>query len=169
MVQVYSNCAAAELFLNGRSCGTKRRESQDFPAPGLRWMIPFEEGENRLRVVAHQGATEVTDEITFRYQTAKWEKPAKFVFEEIARAGGVVTLEARLVDTKGMQCLDARHAVRFALAGDRSVIENLGIAGGSRQVELSNGRALVRVRAKGESVVSVSGKDLPTAFRTVRG
>ncbi|MGO9257949.1 MAG: glycoside hydrolase family 2 TIM barrel-domain containing protein [Bryobacteraceae bacterium] len=169
MVKVYSNCSTAELFLNGQSCGVKRRDSQDFPAAGLRWVIPFTEGENRLRVVAHSDAAEVTDEIAFRYQTAKWDNPAKFLFEEIARAGGVVTLEARLVDAHGVQCLDARPAVRFALAGDGALVENLGTAGGSRQVELSNGRAVVRVRAKGESVVSVSCKDVPTVFRTVVG
>ena len=33
MVKVYSNCARAELFLNGKSCGVKQRNSQDFPAP----------------------------------------------------------------------------------------------------------------------------------------
>ena len=36
-VHVYSNCDRAELFLNGKSLGTKQRDSQDFPAAGLRW------------------------------------------------------------------------------------------------------------------------------------
>ena len=56
MVKVYSNCAAAELFLNGKSCGVKQRNSQDFPGAGLRWMVPFQAGENHLRVVARRGA-----------------------------------------------------------------------------------------------------------------
>lgn len=173
MVKVYSNCATAELFLNGKSCGARKRDSQDFPAAGLRWMVAFEEGDNRLRVQAHSqvtvdGVALAFDELTVRYQTVKWEKPAKFVFEEIARVGTLVTLMARLVDANGVQCLDARHRVRFALAGGGSLIENLGTATGSRQVELYNGRALVRVRAKGESVVSVSAKDVPAAFCTVK-
>ncbi len=29
----------------------ERRNSQDFPAAGLRWPVQFQEGENRLRVV----------------------------------------------------------------------------------------------------------------------
>jgi hypothetical protein len=52
MVQVYSNCDTAELFLNGKSCGVKKRNGQDFPAAGLRWIVPFQAGENHLCVVA---------------------------------------------------------------------------------------------------------------------
>ncbi len=116
MVKVYSNCASAELFLNGKSCGVKQRNSQDFPCAGLRWMVPFRDGENHLRVVASQGAAQVTDETRFQYQTDKWDKPARFVLEESGRADGIVTVQARLLDAKGVQCLDARAAVRFALA-----------------------------------------------------
>jgi beta-galactosidase len=60
--------------------------------------------------------------------------------------------------------------VRFALAGDGELIQNLGTSTGSRQVELYNGRALIRARmAKGEAVVSVSAEKLGTAFVTLRG
>jgi beta-galactosidase len=170
MVKVYSNCASAELFVNGKSAGVKQRNSQDFPAAGLRWMASFQSGENHLRVVARRGSVEVTDEIRFRYQTEKWDKPAKLMLTETGRANGVVTIEARLVDAKGLQCLDARNAVRFALAGDGELIQNLGTSTGSRQVELYNGRALIRARmAKGEAVVSVSAEKLGTAFVTLRG
>ena len=34
MVKVYSNCAEAELFVNGRSLGAKKRNGQDFPGGG---------------------------------------------------------------------------------------------------------------------------------------
>ena len=165
MVKVYSNCASAELFVNGKSAGVKQRNSQDFPAAGLRWMANFQPGENHLRVVAKKGSVEVTDEIRFKYQTEKWDKPAKFALTEAGRADGVVTLEARLLDAKGVQCLDARNAVRFGLAGDGALIQNLGTSTGSRQVELYNGRAIIRARfTKGEVVVSVSSDKLPTAF-----
>ena len=39
MVHVYSNCESVELFLNGQSLGVKKRDSQDFPAAGLRWQV----------------------------------------------------------------------------------------------------------------------------------
>ncbi len=52
IVKVYSNCPTAELFVNGESAGTRQRNSQDFPAAGLRWMVKFAPGKNHLRVVA---------------------------------------------------------------------------------------------------------------------
>ncbi len=52
MVKVYSNCPAAELFLNGVSQGVRQRNSQNFPAAGLRWIVNFREGENVLLVRA---------------------------------------------------------------------------------------------------------------------
>jgi len=170
MVKVYSNCASAELFLNGKSCGVRQRNSQDFPCAGLRWMTPFQAGENHLRVVAGKGAVEVTDEIRFRYQTEKWDKPAKLAILETARQGNVVTVEVRLSDARGVLCLDARNAVRFAIAGDGELLQNLGTSTGSRQVELYNGRALIRVRMKnGQAAVSVSAEKLPAALVTIQG
>lgn len=169
MVKVYSNCPSAELFLNGKSCGVKKRDSQDFPAAGLRWQVPFQPGENALKVVATKGGQQVTDEIRFRYQTEKWGKPAKFVWEEVGRKNGAVTFEVRLLDANGAQCMDARNAVRFAAGGDGKLVENLGTGTGSRAMELYNGRGLVTVvLPKGEAVLSVSSSGVPTVFVTVK-
>jgi beta-galactosidase len=116
-------------------------------------------------VVARKGGVEVADEITFQYQTAKWEKPAKLDLREVTRKDGVVTVEARLFDAKGVQCLDSRQRVRFALAGDGLLLDNLGTSTGSREVELYNGRALISLKTNGGvSEVSVASKDVPTAF-----
>ena len=78
MVKVYSNCDSAELFLNGASCGAKKRNSQDFPAAGLRWSVRFRPGENHLRVTGRKNGANVADEIRFQYQTEKWQMPARF-------------------------------------------------------------------------------------------
>jgi beta-galactosidase len=168
MVKVYSNCPAAELFVNGKSRGVKQRHSQDFPAAGLRWQVVFQPGENHVRVVARKGGVEVADEIRFRYQTEKWDKPAQLVIEETGRTGTIVTLLARLLDAKSVPCLDARDVIRFKLAGDGELIQNLGTTRGSRQVEMYNGHAVIRVRlAKGEAVVSAAVAGMPTALHTI--
>ena len=168
LVKVYSNCAAAELFLNGQSCGAKQRNSQDFPAAGLRWPVQFKEGQNHVRVVAHQDGVDVVDEISFIYQTAKWGKPAKLELREIARKDGIVTVEAHLLDAKGIECLDSRQRVRFGLAGDGLLLDNLGTSRGSREVEVYNGRAMISLQTNnGTSHVSVASKDVPTTFLKV--
>jgi beta-galactosidase len=97
-----------------------------------------------LTLNSPHGEQPVTDEIRFRYQTQKWDRPAKFVIEETGRDGGMVTLRARLLDGKGVQCLDARNGVRFAIAGDGELMQNMGTSTGSRQVELYHGRAIIR-------------------------
>lgn len=165
LVKVYSNCPAVELFVNGQSAGLKKRNSQDFPAAGLRWLVKFREGENVLRAVA--GTVEITDEIRFVYQTEKWSKPAKLVLEELRVVDNVSTLEVRALDARGVLCLDARNFVRFAVAGDGRLIDNLGTSTTARKVELYNGRAQISVQRKGKLVVSVSSEGLPTAFLSI--
>jgi beta-galactosidase len=170
-VKVHSNCATAELFLNGASQGVRTRNSQDFPAAGLRWDLVFRDGANDLRVVARAGdGTEVTDSISLRYETRTWGPPVKLTLTEVARAGGVATLEALALDAKGVVCLDSRATVRFALAGDGRLLDNLGTAGGSRVVQLANGRARISAELRGgSSVVSVASQGVETGFANLAG
>ena len=72
MVKVYSNCEEVELFLGEKSLGVKRRNSQDFPAAGLRWTTAFPAGKVSLRAVGKRGGKTVTDEISFEYETRQW-------------------------------------------------------------------------------------------------
>jgi len=164
LIKVYSNCDTAELFVNGQSQGVKKRSSQDFPAAGLRWLVSLSP-ENRVRAVGRKGSMVVEDEISFQYQTEKWEKPGQLQLREILRNGDRVTIEAQLRDTKGLLCLDARNPVRFALAGDGELIDDLGVNTAAKVVEFYNGRAMISLLRKGgKSQVSVSSKDIPTSF-----
>jgi beta-galactosidase len=166
MVKVYSNCNTAELFLNGVSLGIRKRNSQDFPAAGLRWMMPFVEGTNKLRVVAHKGSVTVNDQIEFLYQTKTWGTPATLKLTELRRSADKVTVEAKLYDAQGVLCLDARNRIRFTLAGNGRLIDNLGTPTGSRLVELCNGRAEISLtRAKaGQATMGVSSMGIADAF-----
>ncbi|WP_316814960.1 glycoside hydrolase family 2 TIM barrel-domain containing protein [Pedobacter nyackensis] len=169
MIKVYSNCTEAELFLNGKSMGKKKRNSQSYPAAGLRWMVKYAEGENKIKVVAKtKDGKEITDEITQQYQTAKWTKPARLVFEKISENNDVAVLEVKMVDGNNILCLDARDYVTFGLTGDGKLIDDQGTSDGSRKVQLYNGRAVISVKLnKGKNVASVKAEGLPVSFLTI--
>jgi len=164
MVKVYSNCEEVELFHEGKSLGMKRRNSQDFPAAGLRWTLPFSAGKNSLRAVGKRAGKTVSDEIHFVYETRKWGAPAKFIFAEIGREGTRVTTEATLVDAAGVTCLDARMLVRFSLAGKGRLIDNQGTPWASRAVQMANGRTRITAEVKGGCTVGIAADGLETAF-----
>ncbi len=155
-VHVYSNCERAELFLNGISQGTRKRDAQNFPAAGLRWEVKFAAGPNHLRVEAHQGDATVTDEIDLAYQTEPWGKPTALKLAAKERQGSRITVEAKLFDAQGVLCLDARNFVRFSLAGDGRLIDNMGTTRASRELQLANGRAEISLDAAGACTVGAT-------------
>ena len=165
MVKVFSNCDEAELFVNGISYGAKKRNSQDFPAAGLRWNVVYSQGANILKVIARKRKITVTDEIRQIYQTDKWGAPAKMVLTKTSQDGDIATIEVKLFDAKNILCLDARNVVEFGLAGDGKLIDDQGTSSGSRKVELYNGRAIIRINLNGgKSTASVKTNGLNTAF-----
>lgn len=168
MVKVYSNCPEVELFLNGESCGIKKRNSQDFPAAGLRWIVSFQEGDNELIALGRKNKIEVSDTIQLSYQTEEWGEPAGFALEEVSRKSDTITLRASLRDKEGIICLDAGNFVRFGISGDGLLLDNQGTSQGSRKIQLYNGIAEIQLKLKkGESYVSVSGHGITTAFLRV--
>lgn len=165
MIKVYSNCDVAELFVNGKSLGVKKRNSQDFPAAGLRWMTVLKEGENEVRVVAKKGKEEVADEVSFVYQTQKWNEPTKMIIEKISEEDDIAIVQVKMFDDKGILCADAANWVRFGITGDGELIDNQGTSIGARKVQLYNGRALIKVKAnEGNNVISVKSEGIPTVL-----
>ncbi|HEV3041243.1 MAG TPA: glycoside hydrolase family 2 TIM barrel-domain containing protein [Candidatus Angelobacter sp.] len=165
LIKVYSNCDTAELFLNGESQGSRKRNSQDFPAAGLRWLAKCRSGENQVRVEASKNGRRVADEIRFQYQTEKWSKPASLELRKKTETKRDLTIEVLLLDSRNILCLDARNVVRFGVTGDGTLLDNLGTSTGSRVLQLYNGRAEITLQTKsGKSVLSASSPGLPTAF-----
>ncbi|ANH82228.1 glycoside hydrolase [Niabella ginsenosidivorans] len=165
MIKVYSNCREAELFLNGSSFGIKKRNSQDFPAAGLRWNVVFKKGANTAYVIAREGKQTVRDTIRFTYQTEQWGKPAQVKLEKIKEENGIATIEAKVYDAKQVQCLDAAGWIRLGITGDGILLDDLGTSSGSRRVQLYNGRAIIRIKTNGgSSVASAKADQLPVVF-----
>jgi beta-galactosidase len=175
IVKVYSNCESAELFLNGASQGTRNRDSQDFPAAGLRWNVIFRSGKNHLRVVARTGDVTLQDEIDLTYQTDAWGAPAELRLVQMPDKDGRVMVTANLYDAENVLCLDARNQVRFSLAGSGKLIDNMGTTHASRVLQLTNGTASISVDMGSDTatgkhascVVGVTAQGLPPAFITL--
>jgi beta-galactosidase len=167
-VKVYSNCDEVELFVNGKSCGLKKRNSQDFPAAGLRWSVALREGSNVFRAIGKKGKTIVEDQIVQHYQTTSWSSPAKLIVEQINEEKDSVTVQVKVVDANNVPCLDATNWIRFSLAGDGILLDNLGTSTGSSKVQAYNGRAIIKVKTnQGENIVCAQSPSLPTVFLTL--
>ncbi|GAB1855226.1 glycoside hydrolase family 2 TIM barrel-domain containing protein [Flavobacteriaceae bacterium MHTCC 0001] len=165
MIKVYSNCPEAELIVNGKKFAKKKRDSQDYPAAGLRWEVELKEGENAITAVGYKNSKVVKDEIKFNYQTQTWSAPVKFKLSEVASKDDVVKIKVEALDKNGVKCLDARNKVRFEIVGDGQLLENLGTSGGSKEVQLYNGHAFISVKKNnGVSYVCVSEEKIPTEF-----
>ncbi|RAW00885.1 glycoside hydrolase family 2 TIM barrel-domain containing protein [Pseudochryseolinea flava] len=167
MMKVYSNCDEVELWLNGKSLGKKKRSSQDFPAAGLRWSSVFVKGKNTLLVVGRKGKDIVRDELSFMYQTEQWQQPAKLSMKIVERNENLATVEVTVLDKNNIQCLDASNWIRFSLAGDGTLIDNLGTSDGARLVQAYNGRATISVKLKNKSAVGAFSEGLATALLSI--
>ena len=165
IVKVYSNCDRAELFLNGRSLGVKKRDSQDFPAAGLRWNVTFRPGDNTLKAVATTGKVAVEDSINVYYETRKWGEPVSIELSVLPAGDGDVWVKAELKDAAGVTCLDARNFVEFESAGDCIMHADLGTSTGSRKVQVFNGVAKIRVTLTGrKAVIAVRSSGIETGI-----
>jgi beta-galactosidase len=125
--------------------------------------VAFASGKNTLRAVATKGGVKTSDEICLTYQTESWEKPAELRLYEKARKDNLITLEAKLFDAKGVLCLDSSIFIHFSLAGAGSLVDNLGTARASRELQLSNGRAEISLVHNGGCRFEARCEGLPAA------
>jgi beta-galactosidase len=123
-VWAYFNTEEVELFLNGKSLGTKRKTGDELH---VMWRVPFEPGT--LRAVARTGGkTVLTEEV----RTAG--KPAKIVLtpdrNRIKADGSDLSfVTVKVVDESGNLVPFADNLIKFQIAGDGTIA---GVDNGSQ-------------------------------------
>jgi beta-galactosidase len=172
-VVAYSNCAAVELFLNGRSLGVKSRE---FPSEGvtgswnnyaqpkieattadmqLVWDVPYEPGE--LKAVAYDRRGQIAAGDTVR--TASQPAGLELTVDRPSITSGardVASVTARAMDADGVFVPLADNQVTFEVSGPGKLIgvdngdpeSHASYQGGTRL--LFNGMALALVQSTPE-------------------
>ncbi|WP_280748777.1 glycoside hydrolase family 2 TIM barrel-domain containing protein [Parabacteroides sp. PF5-9] len=165
MMKVYSNCEEVELFVNGESLGKQKRNSQDFPAAGLRWESVFKSGTNTIKAIGKKGKERVEDEITFEYETRTFGSPTQLTASIIEETDEYVWIEAALIDENGVVSLTSRDYIYFDSVGDGHLIINRGTSSGSKKVQAYNGRARIKlIKNKGKNIVAIKGDRINSIF-----
>lgn len=173
IIKVYSNCEQVELFLNNKSLGIRKRNSQDFPAAGLRWQTLLQPGENIVKAIGTKGKGKdkviIEEKISFDYETRPFGAPAIIEVSTEDAENDHVWIEAQLLDTNGVLSLESRNFIRFESVGDGKLLQNLGTATGSAKVQAYNGRAKIKLaKNNGKSVVAIKVEGLETIFVTIK-
>lgn len=173
-VVAYTNCAAIELFLNGRSLGAKARE---FPSQGaaggwnsyalpqiqattsdlqLVWDVPYEPGE--LKAVGYDRAGKIVANAVVR--TAQAAAKLELTVDRAILASGVrdvAHFTVRALDANGAFVPLADNEITFSLSGPAKLIgvdngdptSHASYQGNTRA--LFNGMALALVQTTAES------------------
>ncbi|NMH87930.1 sugar-binding domain-containing protein [Flavivirga algicola] len=162
VVQAYTNCEEAELFLNGTSLGRQKRS--DFEDDNIiKWLVPYKDGE--LKVIGYNNG-EQTDEYILNTQ-GELSKIAMSSNKQTVKANdydvAVVTVE--LLDNNGELITDAEEDITFSMEGDA---KNLGVDNGweknvslhkSNTVTTRLGKAVIFVQStkkKGDVIIKAS-------------
>jgi beta-galactosidase len=163
-VQVYSNCDVVELFLNGKSLGTKVKPAADSPRS---WEVTFEKGT--LKAVAkNNGTVAASDELITAGVPARILLTADKL--KISKSWDDVSyVTASVVDADGIVCPNADKLISFSVSesGLISAVDNGDInsheAYQSSERHIFNGQCIAIIKAKvaaGKITVTASSPEL---------
>lgn len=159
-VEIYSNCDEVELFLNGKSLGSKPKNADDSPR---NWKVGFEAGT--IKAVGKNGGKAVAE---FELKTAG--KPARIVLSANKASitndwNDVVFVTATVVDDKGVVVPNANDLIVFeaAGAGDIVAVDSADNADHdpfqAKQRKAFQGTCEALIKAKGTSgTISISAR-----------
>lgn len=115
-VEIYSNCEEVELFLNGKSLGSKAKPADDSPR---NWIVDFELGA--IKAIGKNGGKPVAE---FELKTAG--KPSRIVLSadkaQIANTwDDVVFVTATVTDENGTIVPNAGDLIEFGISGPGAI------------------------------------------------
>jgi len=111
-VWCFTNAESVELFLNGKSLGSKNLK--DGGALHLEWMVPYQPGV--LKAVGKKGGQSIVDEVRTAGEPAKLVvRPDRKRIE--ADGEDLSYVEVRIVDKEGNLCPNADNEITFNLDG----------------------------------------------------
>ena len=147
IVQTYTNCEEAELFLNGTSLGKQKLADFSETDNIIKWLVPYTAGE--LKVVGYNNGVEVEE-----YELNTTSNVSNIVIEatqtELDSDGYDVTIiTAKLLDDEENLVVDKDQEIEFKISGD---VKNLGVDNGwemnvqphkSNKIITHNGKAIL--------------------------
>ncbi|MBZ5561015.1 MAG: DUF4982 domain-containing protein [Acidobacteriia bacterium] len=172
-VEVYTNCASTELFLNGRSLGEKA--VADRLNPVLRWEVPNEAGV--VRAIGKQNGKEVAH---FELATAGAPDHLELVPDKTnlqANGRDLSNIEIRVVDAAGRRVYAGDSIISVEVQGpgelaamdSGNVLDITPVQAGHRTAYEGRVLAIVRSgRKPGQLIVHASAPGLSPAEITLR-
>ncbi len=151
VVQTYTNCEEAELFLNGKSLGKQKLIDVVEDDHILKWLVPYTDGE--LKVVGYNNNIKV-DEYSLKSQK-EISKIEITTNKTTIDADGydVAVVEVKLLDENGTLITDSDAKVIFSIEGEG---RNIGVDNGwemntqphkAREIVTHDGRAVLFVQS----------------------
>lgn len=168
VVQSYTNCEEAELFLNNTSLG--KQKLADFKETDniIKWLVPYTKGE--LKVIGYNNGNKVDEYILNTTGNTVSKIKIESTKKELNADGyDVAIIKINLLDENGNLITDNDQEVTFNLSG---VAKNIGVDNGwemnvqshkTNKIITHQGKAILIVQStkeKGEILVSVSLNDL---------
>jgi beta-galactosidase len=150
-VNCYTNCEEAELFLNGKSVGTKYLK--DFPDCILKWDVSYQPGE--LKVVGKNRNKQVCS-----YQLATAGTPSKIKIstpdtEIFANGSDIAVFDIEITDQQDHFVFDADNLLTFKVEGEGKILA----ASNANQNEISLFRVTQLKAFHGRCQVCVQSTD----------
>jgi len=146
-IAAFTNCAEAELWINGKKRG--RRDRADFKNGIIEWT--FEYAAGNIEVKGFNGGKEVC---SHTLKTAGQAQKVKLTADKTnLETGGIAHVEINVVDKDGLLCPNDEFLIELAVTGDAQILgacspdlnDNLGFA--LPEVVTSGGRALAMIKA----------------------